>query len=45
MLSAAHCFEPLDKATARVIVNPFTVLDASSDETFEVDIFVKHPSY
>jgi secreted trypsin-like serine protease len=45
VLSAAHCFEPLDKAATRLIVNPYKLSDASSDETFEVDSFVKHPSY
>jgi trypsin len=46
VLSAAHCYEPLDKAATRVIVNPYKLSDAaSSDETFEIDSFVKHPSY
>jgi trypsin len=45
VLSAAHCFEPLNKAATRAIVNPYKLSDASSDETFEIDSFVKHPAY
>jgi secreted trypsin-like serine protease len=45
VLSAAHCYEPLDKSATRAIVNPYKLSDASSDETFEIESFVKHPSY
>jgi trypsin len=45
VLSAAHCYELLGSASTKAIVNPYKLSEASGDETFEIDHYIKHPSY